>query len=216
MKKKCVMKLNEKQKTVLDSKVPVTKTRFEITRSSTVTIQGMVLDTLEILHVVSCGPNPPPEHLDDDIPCNSPNLLRRSMIKWYHEEFDLKSALFSHMNKKKSSNKNTTNYRIYHALMEALISDEDAMDKEVADRTRVGLKEKEDLILPLMGSANLLPKDDDQSSQTDKGVCAICFTKQHQLLTLTGWQITDTRDDGADSSMHRSDPESETPLEYNL
>ncbi|GKG65404.1 hypothetical protein Tco_0675253, partial [Tanacetum coccineum] len=34
------------------------------------------------------------------------------------EEFDLKSALFSHMNKKKSANKNTTNYRLYHALME--------------------------------------------------------------------------------------------------
>ncbi|GJW18593.1 retrovirus-related pol polyprotein from transposon TNT 1-94 [Tanacetum coccineum] len=28
-------------------------------------------------------------------------------------------------------------------------------------------------------------------------------------LTSTGWQITDTRDAGADSSMHRSDPESE-------
>ncbi|GJT26881.1 hypothetical protein Tco_0907156 [Tanacetum coccineum] len=40
----------------------------------------------------------------------------------------------SHMNKKKSANKNTTNYRLYHALMEALIADEDAMDKEVADK----------------------------------------------------------------------------------
>ncbi|GJV23769.1 hypothetical protein Tco_1376464 [Tanacetum coccineum] len=35
---------------------------------------------------------------------------------------------------KKSANKNTTNYRLYHALMEALIADEDAMDKEVADK----------------------------------------------------------------------------------
>ncbi|GKE53688.1 hypothetical protein Tco_1488844 [Tanacetum coccineum] len=49
-------------------------------------------------------------------------------------KFDLKSAIFSHMNKKKSANKNTTNYRLYHALMEALIADEDAMDKEVADK----------------------------------------------------------------------------------
>ncbi|GKC68122.1 hypothetical protein Tco_1100720 [Tanacetum coccineum] len=52
------------------------------------------------------------------------------------EEFDLKSALFSHMNKMKSANKNTTNYRLYHALMEALIADEDAMDKEVADKVK--------------------------------------------------------------------------------
>ncbi|GJZ01402.1 retrovirus-related pol polyprotein from transposon TNT 1-94 [Tanacetum coccineum] len=60
----------------------------------------------------------------------------RSTDKVDLEEFDLKSALFSHMNKKKSANKNTTNYRLYHALMEALIADEDAMDKEVADKER--------------------------------------------------------------------------------
>ncbi|GJW43758.1 hypothetical protein Tco_0072557 [Tanacetum coccineum] len=41
------------------------------------------------------------------------------------EEFDLKSALFKHMNKIKSANRNTTNYHLYHALMEALITDED-------------------------------------------------------------------------------------------
>ncbi|GJW85669.1 hypothetical protein Tco_0158814, partial [Tanacetum coccineum] len=52
------------------------------------------------------------------------------------EEFDLKSALFSHMNKKKSANKNTTNYHLYHALMEALIADEDAMDKEAAGKVK--------------------------------------------------------------------------------
>ncbi|GKD93496.1 hypothetical protein Tco_1373333, partial [Tanacetum coccineum] len=49
-------------------------------------------------------------------------------------EFDLKSALFRHMNKNKSANRNLTNYHIYHALMEALIADEDAMDKEVKDK----------------------------------------------------------------------------------
>ncbi|GJY68568.1 hypothetical protein Tco_0471550 [Tanacetum coccineum] len=37
----------------------------------------------------------------------------RSTDKVDLEEFDLKSALFSHMNKKKSANKNTTNYRLY-------------------------------------------------------------------------------------------------------
>ncbi|GKB44862.1 hypothetical protein Tco_0889804 [Tanacetum coccineum] len=33
-------------------------------------------------------------------------------------------------------------------------------------------------------------------------------TKQHPTLSSTGWQITDTRDVGADYSMHISDPES--------
>ncbi|GKC94752.1 hypothetical protein Tco_1160194, partial [Tanacetum coccineum] len=60
----------------------------------------------------------------------------RSTDKVDLEEFDLKSALFSHMNKKKSANRNTANYHLYHALMEALIADEDAMDKEVADKVK--------------------------------------------------------------------------------
>ncbi|GJZ77771.1 hypothetical protein Tco_0642443 [Tanacetum coccineum] len=62
------------------------------------------------------------------------------------------------MNKKKSANKNKTNYHLYHALMEALIADEDAIDKEVADK------------------------------------------------------ITDTREAGVDSSMHRSDPGNQNTL----
>ncbi|GJS58340.1 hypothetical protein Tco_0653124 [Tanacetum coccineum] len=48
------------------------------------------------------------------------------------EEFDLKSALFKSMHKNKSAKKNPANYRLYHALIEALIEDENAMDKEVA------------------------------------------------------------------------------------
>ncbi|GKF03291.1 hypothetical protein Tco_0030214, partial [Tanacetum coccineum] len=40
------------------------------------------------------------------------------------------------MHKNKSANKNPANYRLYHALMEALIEDENAMDKEVADTVR--------------------------------------------------------------------------------
>ncbi|GKA29217.1 hypothetical protein Tco_0715462 [Tanacetum coccineum] len=56
----------------------------------------------------------------------------RSTDKVALKEFDLKSALFKHMNKNKTANRNPANYHLYHALMEALIADEDAMDKEVA------------------------------------------------------------------------------------
>ncbi|GJY58978.1 hypothetical protein Tco_0458870 [Tanacetum coccineum] len=150
------------------------------------------------------------------------------------EEFDLKSALFSHMNKKKSANRNTTNYRLYHALMEALIADEDAMDKEVADKVK-DHKRKHDSDddedddddegpsagsnqgrstkrrrsdSAASGSAKPPPKDDDQSSKKPRESEASA-SKQHPALTSTGWQITDTREAGVDSSMHRSDPESE-------
>ncbi|GJT88941.1 retrovirus-related pol polyprotein from transposon TNT 1-94, partial [Tanacetum coccineum] len=149
------------------------------------------------------------------------------------EEFDLKSALFSHMNKKKSANKNKTNYRLYHALMEALIADEDAMDKEVADKVK-DHKRKHDSDdddedddddegpsagsnqgtkrrrsdSAASGSAKPPPKADDQSSKKPRESEASA-SKQHPSLSSTGWQITDTREAGVDSSMHRSDPESE-------
>ncbi|GJW16211.1 hypothetical protein Tco_0020344 [Tanacetum coccineum] len=58
------------------------------------------------------------------------------------------------------------------------------------------------------GSAKPPPKDDDQSSKKPKESDASA-SKQHPALTSTGWQITDTREAGVDSSMHRSDPESE-------
>ncbi|GJS20502.1 retrovirus-related pol polyprotein from transposon TNT 1-94 [Tanacetum coccineum] len=150
------------------------------------------------------------------------------------EEFDLKSALFSHMNKIKSANRNTANYHLYHALMEALIADEDAMDKEVADKVK-DHKRKHDSDddedddddegpsagsnqgrstkrrrsdSAASGSAQPPPKDDDQSSKKPRESDASA-SKQHPALTSTGWQITDTRDAVVDSSMHRSDPESE-------
>ncbi|GKF51521.1 hypothetical protein Tco_0147988, partial [Tanacetum coccineum] len=52
------------------------------------------------------------------------------------EEFDLKSGLFKSMHKNKSANRNHANYRLYHALMKALIEDENSMDKEVADTAK--------------------------------------------------------------------------------
>ncbi|GJS91289.1 hypothetical protein Tco_0773925 [Tanacetum coccineum] len=58
------------------------------------------------------------------------------------------------------------------------------------------------------GSAKPPPKDDDQSLKKPRESDA-STSKQHTSLTPTGWQITDTRDAGADSSMHISDPESE-------
>ncbi|GJR30511.1 hypothetical protein Tco_1106743 [Tanacetum coccineum] len=158
----------------------------------------------------------------------------RSTDKVDLEEFDLKSALFRHMNKIKSANRNTANYRLYHALMEALITDEDAMDKEVADKVKDHKRkhdsdddeDDDDDEGPSAGSnqgrstkrrrsdsaasglAKPLSKDDDQSSKKPRESDASA-SKQHPALTSTGWQITDTREVGVDSSMHRSGLESE-------
>ncbi|GJR84951.1 retrovirus-related pol polyprotein from transposon TNT 1-94 [Tanacetum coccineum] len=107
----------------------------------------------------------------------------RSTDKVDLEEFDLKSALFKHMNKIKSANRNTTNYHLYHALMEALIADEDAMDKEVADKVN---KERR-LDSAASGSAQPPPKDDDQSSKK-QGSLLPCFLQISSHST--GWQIT--------------------------
>ncbi|GKA24380.1 hypothetical protein Tco_0710413 [Tanacetum coccineum] len=49
------------------------------------------------------------------------------------KEFDHKSALYQTKQANKSFKKNPANHRLYHALMETLIEDENAMDKGVAD-----------------------------------------------------------------------------------
>ncbi|GJW17098.1 hypothetical protein Tco_0024534 [Tanacetum coccineum] len=158
----------------------------------------------------------------------------RSTDKVALEEFNIKSALFKHMNKNKTANRNPANYHLYHALMEALIADEDAMDKEVKDRVK-NHKRKHDSDddeddddddegpsagsnqgksakrrrhdSGASGSAQPPPKDDEQSSKKPHDSDASA-SKQHPTLTSTGWQITDTRDAVIDSSMHSSEPES--------
>ncbi|GJW51430.1 hypothetical protein Tco_0092781 [Tanacetum coccineum] len=151
----------------------------------------------------------------------------RSTDKVAFEEFDLKSALFKHMNKNKTANRNPANYHLYHALMEALIADEDAMDKEVAVKVK-DHKRKHDSDdeedndddegpsagsnqgrsakrrrpeSAASGSAQPPSKDDHQSSKKPRESDASA-SKQHPALTSTGWQITDTRDDVVNSLMH--------------
>ncbi|GKB23865.1 hypothetical protein Tco_0863266 [Tanacetum coccineum] len=144
----------------------------------------------------------------------------RSTDKVALKELDLKSALFKHMNKNKTANRNPANYHLCHALMEALITDEDAIDKEVAVKVK-DHKRKHDSDddedddddegpsarsnqgrsakrkrpeSTTSGSAQPPPKYDDQSSKKPRESDASA-SKQHPARTSTGWQITDTRDD---------------------
>ncbi|GKF56409.1 hypothetical protein Tco_0166749 [Tanacetum coccineum] len=88
------------------------------------------------------------------------------------------------MNKNKSANKNPAKYHLYHALMEALIADEDAMDKKVKDRVK---NHKRESMIVMMKTMMMMMK----------------------ALQLDQTRITDTRDAVVDSSMPRSDTESE-------
>ncbi|GKF66189.1 hypothetical protein Tco_0192706, partial [Tanacetum coccineum] len=62
-----------------------------------------------------------------------PKFTIKSIDKAALKEFDQKSSLYQTMHANKSFNGNPAYHRLYHALMEDLIEDENAMDKGVAD-----------------------------------------------------------------------------------
>nr|GEU41199.1 hypothetical protein [Tanacetum cinerariifolium] len=66
----------------------------------------------------------------------TPKFTIKSTDKATLEEYDLKSALYQSMHGNKSFNRNPANHRLYHALMEALIEDENAMDKGGTDTVK--------------------------------------------------------------------------------
>ncbi|GJX12185.1 hypothetical protein Tco_0202044 [Tanacetum coccineum] len=77
------------------------------------------------------------------------------------------------------------------------------------DQTRVSGQQqgrRRDARFRFLWSTEPPTRDDEQSLKKPQESDA---SKQHPAFTSTGWQITDTRDVVVDSSMHRSDPESE-------
>ncbi|GKE04602.1 hypothetical protein Tco_1396620, partial [Tanacetum coccineum] len=62
-----------------------------------------------------------------------PRYTIKSTDKAALKEYDQKSALYQTMNENKTINRNHANHALYHAFMEALIEDENAMDKGVSD-----------------------------------------------------------------------------------
>ncbi|GKC92927.1 hypothetical protein Tco_1158369 [Tanacetum coccineum] len=162
-----------------------------------------------------------------------PMYTIKSTDKATLEEFDLKGGLFNIMHKNKSANRNPTNYRLYHALMEALIEDENAMDKEVADKVKDHKRkrdsdddEDDDDEGPspgsnqgestkrrrhdssASGSAQPPSKDSEQSTKNKLDSDASA-AQQPPAHTSSAWKITDTRDAPSGSLMPRSEPQSE-------
>ncbi|GJS97070.1 hypothetical protein Tco_0804038 [Tanacetum coccineum] len=74
----------------------------------------------------------------------NPQFTIESTDKAALEEYDLKSALYQSMHANKSFNRNPANHRLYHALMEELIEDENAMDKGVTDTVKDHKKKHDD------------------------------------------------------------------------
>ncbi|GKD85928.1 hypothetical protein Tco_1357082, partial [Tanacetum coccineum] len=73
------------------------------------------------------------------------------------EEFDQKTTLFETMTKSKSFNKSSKHRALYHALMESILEDEDAMDKGVADELKKRKQDDTD-------------KDEGPSAGSDRGL----------------------------------------------
>ncbi|GJW49427.1 retrovirus-related pol polyprotein from transposon TNT 1-94 [Tanacetum coccineum] len=84
----------------------------------------------------------------------TPKFTIKSTDQATLNEYDQKSALYQTMHANKSFNKNPANHRLCHALTEALIEDESAMDKEVADTVQDHKRKHDD--------------DDDDNDDDDK------------------------------------------------
>ncbi|GJV31071.1 hypothetical protein Tco_1391471 [Tanacetum coccineum] len=129
----------------------------------------------------------------------------RSTDKVALEEFDLKSALFKHMNKNKTVNRNLANYHLYHALIEALIVDEDAMDKEVVVKVK-DHKRKHD------SDDEEDDDDDDEGPSTGSNQGRSAKRRRPKSATSGSAQPPpkdDDQNDVVNSSMPRFDTESE-------
>ncbi|GKA97510.1 hypothetical protein Tco_0825404 [Tanacetum coccineum] len=153
------------------------------------------------LHASLARPNP--EHMDDEFLATAyPRVHENLKLITDKRVIDDKP---SRHEKSKSQVPMAVDKYLGSKLDDALLKTEDAMDQDGL-KTRSTKKRRSDSAAS--GSAHPPPKDDDQSSKKPRESNASA-SKQHPALTSTGWQITDSRDDGVDSSMHRSDPKSE-------
>ncbi|GJV31537.1 hypothetical protein Tco_1391937 [Tanacetum coccineum] len=144
---------------------------------------------------------PGPEFVKNQESEKSPKEIIRAKKEQDEEKQDSTYSI-SHMNKKKSANKNTTNYRLYHALMEALIADEDAMDKEVADKVK-DHKRKHD-------SDDDEDDDDDEgpSAGSNQGSAGVVSSMHNRSQSEHSEQSSDDipmQDEGNDSDMEDTD-----------
>ncbi|GKE33892.1 hypothetical protein Tco_1453214, partial [Tanacetum coccineum] len=73
-----------------------------------------------------------------------PKYTIKSIDKATLKKYDQKSTLYQIMHANKSFNKKPANHRLYHDLMEALMEDENAIDKRVADTIQAHKRKHDD------------------------------------------------------------------------
>ncbi|GJS30128.1 hypothetical protein Tco_0490748 [Tanacetum coccineum] len=142
---------------VLQSQVPMVVDSYLITKVRDVFQKELQKHTADLIHKYSLQhlpeltkkPTPTAEQESEKSPLEILKIKKeqaesqknlqftiKSTEKAALKEYDLKSALYQSMHATKSFNQNPANYQLYHALMEALIKDENAMDKGVADTVK--------------------------------------------------------------------------------
>ncbi|GJX90811.1 hypothetical protein Tco_0344137 [Tanacetum coccineum] len=132
-----------------------------------------------------------------------PKFTIKSTDKAALEEYDLKSALYQSMHANKSFNRNPANHRLYYALMESLIEDENAMDKGVAG-TVTDHKRKQRFEEPYSWKPN-----QDQES------CKFCTAKEPVEEPIAEVVMDDMGDDVAhddNQPQDTSEPKTQTTL----
>ncbi|GJX32860.1 hypothetical protein Tco_0242715 [Tanacetum coccineum] len=142
---------------VLQSYVPTVVDSYLDTKVGDVFQKELQKHTAYLIHIYSLQhlpeltkkPTPTTEQESEKIPSDIIKITREqaksqknlqftinSTDKTALKAYDLKSALYQSMHASKSFNKNPANHRLYHALMKALIEDENVMDKGVADTVK--------------------------------------------------------------------------------
>ncbi|GJR32103.1 hypothetical protein Tco_1108335 [Tanacetum coccineum] len=115
-------------------KIPVAKLEKDVSELKTGDHSSVALAVLQSYVPTVVDSYLDTKHLPELTKKLTPTTEQESEITL--KEYDLKSALYQSMHANKSFNRNPANHRLYHTLMEALIKDENAMDKGVADTVK--------------------------------------------------------------------------------
>nr|GEU87333.1 hypothetical protein [Tanacetum cinerariifolium] len=131
-----------------------------------------------------------------------PKYNIKSTDKTELKEYDQKSALYQTMHESKSFNKNHDNHALYHAFIEALIANENAIDKGVADTVKNhkrqhddGDDEKYPLIRPNQGKKTKIRRTKESESskkssttkETSKGKASSKSSKTGHLTVAVDY-----------------------------
>ncbi|GJT87395.1 hypothetical protein Tco_1069112 [Tanacetum coccineum] len=139
------------------------------------------------------------------------------------KEFDQKRTLFETMTKSKSFDKNLKHKALYHALMESILEDEDAMDKGVANKLKKRKPDDADrdetlLLDQTKGTTKSQPKSTGKSAQAAE---TMFEAKDTQLPQNLGEDMGKAVNDGPTQNwliynLLKGSCKSYVELEYNM